>query len=94
MFNVFSHPSKWLVGLLLALVLWLTRSQPIPAQTPQTPGTSPTSSVAGRYHLATNNNFVYFTDTQTGRVWWQFTGNPNSDSLVWQEMISPVVPTP
>lgn len=89
MFNILSNPFKWLVGLCLALLLCLSLWWPTLAQTP-----IPPAAPVGRYHLATNKNFVYFVDTQTGRVWWQFTGNSNVESLVWQEMNSPAAPTP
>lgn len=84
---------KWLlggvaIGLLLLLLRWL----PAPIQVQASPSVA-AGSETGRYSLAISKDFVYFLDTKTGRLWWQYTGaRPGSSEMVWNEVSSPVAP--
>ena len=57
--------------------------------------TGDSTSQAGRYNIAAGPSNIYFTDTQTGRLWYYSTGLVVNEKgapqkPAWREMLSPV----
>jgi hypothetical protein len=76
-----------LLAALAAGVLALRSS----ASSPAAAHPAPTGETA-RYSIIEARNTVYFLDTKTGRLWFQFA--KGSDSFEWREMETPVTKAP